>query len=82
MPVYRARTRSFPPFSPPASHMTIKIRVFVAIVESKLPVRVRVRVDSSPGFDVSLSPSVLPFILPKVHLVCPQGVHRQPSYYV
>ena len=54
----------------------------MAIMESKLAVRVRVKVGSSPGFYVSLSPSVLPFILPKVHLVCPQGVHRHPSYYV
>ena len=50
MPVYRARTRrrtrkffAFPPFSPPVSHMTIKKRVFLAIMEGKLTVRVRVR---------------------------------------
>ena len=43
MPTYRARTRArtrqffaFPPFSPPASHMTIKRRVFLAIMEGEL----------------------------------------------
>ena len=43
MPIYRARTRrrtrqffAFPPFSRPASPMTIKRRVFVAIMEGKL----------------------------------------------
>ena len=42
-PGLRARTRrrtrqflAFPPFSPPASHITIKRRVFVAIMEVKL----------------------------------------------
>ena len=49
MPVHRAKTRrrtrqvfAFLPFSPPASHMTIKKRVFLAIMEGKLAVRVRV----------------------------------------
>ena len=69
IPIYRARTRqffAFPPFSPPASHMTIKRRVFLAIMEGKLAVRVRVRLGlevrvrvgvrvRSPGFYVSLS---------------------------
>ena len=43
MLIYRARTRrrtrqffAFPPFSRPASAMTIKRRVFVAIMERKL----------------------------------------------
>ena len=43
MPIYRARTRqffAFPPFSRPASPMTIKRRVFVAIMEGKLELRV------------------------------------------
>ena len=50
MAIYRARTRArtrqffaFPPFSPPASHMTIQKKVFLAIMEGKLAVRVRVR---------------------------------------
>ena len=45
MTIYLARTRqcfALPPFSPPASHMTMKRRVFVAIMEGKLAVRVRV----------------------------------------
>ena len=79
MPVYRARTRrrtrqffAFPSFSPPASYMTIKKRVFLAIMEGKLAVTVRVWLEvrlgvtvrarvrspgSSPGFYVSLSQS-------------------------
>ena len=47
MPIYRARTRArtgrrtrqflaFPQFSRPASPMTVKRRVFVAIMEGKL----------------------------------------------
>ena len=34
---------AFPPFSSSASHMTTKRRVFVAIMEGKFAVRVRVR---------------------------------------
>ena len=34
---------TFPPFSSSASHMTTKRRVFVAIMEGKFAVRVRVR---------------------------------------
>ena len=51
--MYRARTRrstrlffAFPPFSRPASPMTIKRKVFVAIIEGKLELgftRLRVR---------------------------------------
>ena len=42
---YKARMQdsfALPPFSPPASHMTKERRVFVAIMEGKLAVRVRV----------------------------------------
>ena len=56
MPVYRARTRrrtrqffAFPSFSPPASYMTIKKRVFLAIMEGKLAVRVRVWLEVRVG---------------------------------
>ena len=44
MPIYRARTRqffAFSPFSRPESPMTIKSRVFVAIMEGKLELGLR-----------------------------------------